>query len=186
MTWPQSLTEGGNVDTLWRLASLIRGQERIASPRMLQTVMFLAQSHVGKQFYSFRTSHGKVVSDELDQDAAYLEARGILSVVCSVADGKVEFLVNQAADPRVDEFDETGEVQAVAMRLFQEKSEVLEGAASMCRMRLFDRERSLNRLSWYQKLDPDAHSQAEALYKELIGERVAGEDHERQADQEGV
>jgi hypothetical protein len=172
------------VGSLHSLSELLKEQDRIQSPRMLQTVVFLAQTCTGKHIYKFRASHGKVVSDELDQDAAILEARGMLQMVCSFPERRTELHVNRAARPQFHDEDqgELADVFEVARRLLSEDTDVLEGAAALCRLNKARRPAAIDRLSWYRNLSAEKRRDAEELFRTLVS---TGKEAERSEEEDG-
>lgn len=60
----------------FKLTTLLQEAKTVAAPRNLQTAIFWGQAYTGCELYRFRVSRGKVLSDELDQEVAQLEAAG--------------------------------------------------------------------------------------------------------------
>lgn len=144
------------MDTLPILSELLCESNEEKDTRKLQTALYLAQKLTGNRYYRFRVTHGRVFSDELDQDVSQLTSIGFLNIY-SKGNGHLYFNGCKRLVAKSVLGEKENELKNILRDLFKEDSPVLEAAATF---KYFEEKQfgSPDKLNWFREV-PDITKQ---------------------------
>jgi hypothetical protein len=145
------------------LSEAIARRGAIDNPRLLQPAVFLAQQSTGAKLYRYRLTQGRVLSDELDQDMAQLEAAGVLTLVCSTASRRVSLMVTRHLRPVQGVTDQLTRLERAVQRLLEVNQQVLEAAATLRFLDDHGRGSAARHLAWLNQIPREELDKAALL-----------------------